>query len=243
MRALLITHDFLPNLPGGIANYLYRLCHDLAPDLDVLAPVYGDSREFDQVQPFCIHRRAIPVEPPAFMRESRWHVLRLPYIFYVVIVQMLFLVWHGLRVARQCQAQALLVGHLYLAPLGWLLGRLLDLPYGVIVYGGELHRYFSWPPVRRILLAALDRARFLITITEFTRRQYLERGVRSDQTFVLVYPGVDTERFRPDADGVAMRQRYGLDGGPLILTVARLVDWKGHDLVLRALVHHAAPGA
>ena len=231
----MIIQDFLPGLPGGIANYVYRLCLDLAPDLEVLAPAYGDARAFDAAQPFVIHRRRIPVEPPAFMRESRWHLLRMPYIAYIAAAQLVLFLWHGLRLGSQRSIQVVLIGHLYLAPVGWLLGRLLRVPYGVSLHGGELHRYFDWLPVKRTLLFSLNRADFIIVNTHFTRRQYLERGVRPDQTFVVVYPGVDVDLFHLGVDGADLRDRFGLAGKRVILTVARLVDWKGHDLVLAAL--------
>ena len=235
MKTLLIMQDYLPDLPGGIANYVYRLCLDLSPDLEVLVPAYGDYHSFDQRQPFPIHRRTIPIEPPAFMRESRWHWLRLPFIFYVAISQLLLFTWYGITTGKARKIDKFLIGHLYLAPVGWFLSRWLKRPYGVILYGGELHRYFHWPFVRLPLVAALNQADFLVVITEFTRQQYIQRGVRPDQRFVLVYPGVDTTRFQPSADGRKIRERYDLVDKPLILTVARLVDWKGHELVLQAL--------
>lgn len=245
MKTLLIMQDFLPDLPGGIANYVYRLCHDLAPAIEALVPAYGDHTAFDAAQAFPIHRQLIPVEPPAFMRESRWHWLRLPYIFYIALAQFLLFTWYGLRKARQRQIQILLIGHLYLAPVGWLLSRLLHKPYGVILYGGELHRYFHWAFVRLPLLAVLNRADFLIVITRFAQQHYLERGVRPNQRFVQIYPGVDTQRFRPGLDTTPLRQRLHLNGQPTILTVARLVDWKGHTAVLQALplVLKAVPNA
>ena len=51
----------------------------------------------------------------------------------------------------------------------------------------------------------------------------------------VVYPGVDTERFRPDVDGRAMRARVASDDDVLLLSVGRLQRRKGHDMVLRAL--------
>jgi phosphatidylinositol alpha-1,6-mannosyltransferase len=85
------------------------------------------------------------------------------------------------------------------------------------------------------MIAALDDADFLIVNSDFTRRQYLERGVRSDQRFLKVNPGVDTSLFRPDAgDPLGVRRRFGLGDRPIVLSVARLVEQKGHDNVLRA---------
>jgi phosphatidylinositol alpha-1,6-mannosyltransferase len=86
------------------------------------------------------------------------------------------------------------------------------------------------------MLKALNDADFLIVNSEFTRTQYLERGVRDDQVFFKVNPGVDTSFFHPDAgDPVEVRRRHGLGERPTLISVARLVEWKGHDTVLRAL--------
>jgi len=56
-----------------------------------------------------------------------------------------------------------------------------------------------------------------------------------DSRVHVVYPGVDTERFRPDVDGRAMRARVASDDDVLFLSVGRLQRRKGHDMVLRAL--------
>jgi phosphatidyl-myo-inositol dimannoside synthase len=56
--------------------------------------------------------------------------------------------------------------------------------------------------------------------------------------------GTTPQRFRPGLDARAVREKYGLDGGPWLLTVSRL-DWhKGIDTVIRALptVRAAVPG-
>jgi phosphatidylinositol alpha-1,6-mannosyltransferase len=46
---------------------------------------------------------------------------------------------------------------------------------------------------------------------------------------------VDPDRFRPDADVSALRRRHAWAGKRVILTLARVVERKGHDLVIRAL--------
>src|SRR6185503_942086 len=42
-------------------------------------------------------------------------------------------------------------------------------------------------------------------------------------------------RFRPDADGGAVRERYAPNGGRLVACVSRLVPRKGQDVLIRAL--------
>jgi len=52
---------------------------------------------------------------------------------------------------------------------------------------------------------------------------------------VLVPPGVDPHRFVP-SNAQPLRDRYGFDDGPVILSMARMVHRKGLDLVLKAFV-------
>ena len=51
----------------------------------------------------------------------------------------------------------------------------------------------------------------------------------------MVNNGVDAERFQPNIDPTAVRKSLGLDGRRVLLTVARLDDYKGIDTVIQAL--------
>jgi phosphatidyl-myo-inositol dimannoside synthase len=51
----------------------------------------------------------------------------------------------------------------------------------------------------------------------------------------VIYPGVDSTRFHPSADDGSRRSSLARKGEILLLSVARLMRRKGHDLVLRAL--------
>jgi phosphatidyl-myo-inositol dimannoside synthase len=59
-------------------------------------------------------------------------------------------------------------------------------------------------------------------------------GLERRRVFV-VYPGVDTERFSPTANGTWLRGKMPARANPVLLTVGRLQRRKGHDLVLAAL--------
>jgi phosphatidylinositol alpha-1,6-mannosyltransferase len=48
-------------------------------------------------------------------------------------------------------------------------------------------------------------------------------------------PGVDVATFRPDVDGSAIRERYGLTGRKVVVCVSRLMPRKGQDVLVRAL--------
>ncbi len=128
-------------------------------------------------------------------------------------------------------------------PARWLRAR-YGLPYGVIVHGTELlllqakmrRSRFKWWTARQLLGGAsvvvansrwtADLAR---SVLGALGRPALARDVR------VVPLGTTPSRFRPGIDPRPAREKYGLDGGPWLLTVARLDSHKGIDTVIRAL--------
>jgi phosphatidyl-myo-inositol dimannoside synthase len=103
-----------------------------------------------------------------------------------------------------------------------------------VAHGLEVTR--RMPRLKRWWLErTLRRCHDLVAVSAFTRSAMAERfGL--DAARILVLPnGVDPDRFRPDADVSALRQRHAWDAKRVILTLARVVERKGHDLVIRAL--------
>jgi phosphatidylinositol alpha-1,6-mannosyltransferase len=81
-------------------------------------------------------------------------------------------------------------------------------------------------------LAASD---FVVAVSAFTRSRVAALpGVRPER--VLVFPnGVDSARYRPGLDVSELRGRLGLRDEKVVLTLARVVERKGHDTVIRSL--------
>ena len=128
-------------------------------------------------------------------------------------------------------------------PARWLRAR-LGIPYGIVTYGAELllldekqrrSRFKRWTG-RRLLEEASVFVAISRWTAEYTRRLLRDVGLESAQQRVRVVPlGTDPEVFQPGLATNEVKHAYGLDGGPWILTVARL-DWhKGFDTVIRAL--------
>jgi phosphatidylinositol alpha-1,6-mannosyltransferase len=236
LKALLLAHDFPPVFSGGIAMYYHQLSRALANELAVLAPDGPGCPEFDSGQPFEVDRREMPLVPPAFLTGGGPGAVGWLRLAYTAAAQWLAFYRGAKRKLRRDEIDVLLIGHLYLGPLGPRLRRVTGFPFGIMLHGSELHRYAGVEAVQRGARRTLDAADFLVVNSDFTRRQYLERGVKRDQRFLKLNPGVDTDRFRPDAgDPAAVRERFDLGQRPLLLSVARLVEWKGQDVVLRSL--------
>ncbi len=158
------------------------------------------------------------------------------------------------RLARRHQFGFVWCGEL--KPAGypaWWLARRYGVPYGVVVYGTELllldHKIRASRFKRWTAGGLVSGATVLVAISTWTadvaRRLYqlLDRPDLAARV-QLVPLGTEPAQFRPGLDTRAVRAKYGLDGGPWLLTVARLEWHKGIDTVIRALpaVRAAHPG-
>jgi phosphatidylinositol alpha-1,6-mannosyltransferase len=128
-------------------------------------------------------------------------------------------------------------------PARWLYAR-HRIPYGVFTYGAELllldqklrrSRFKHWTG-RHLLEGASVFVAISQWTADYTRRILSELGLEQQANNVRTVPlGTDPEQFQPGVSTTQIRRTYGLEGGPWILTVAR-VDWhKGFDTVIRAL--------
>jgi phosphatidyl-myo-inositol dimannoside synthase len=103
-----------------------------------------------------------------------------------------------------------------------------------VVHGLEVTRSMSFLKKlwMRRTLAASDS---VVAVSTFTAERTM-RACGLPAGKVLVFPnGVDTDRYRPGLDASGLRTRHGLDGAKVILTLARVVERKGHDTVIRCM--------
>lgn len=218
MKGLLVTNDF-PPMTGGVATWYARMCAFVPPEeLQVLAPRLPGDKPFDASQPYRIIRRWAPVSSNPLAR----------------LIQILVLGFHAFAIVRRERIEVIHIGLLHLGPIGFAIHRLLHIPYVLYLHGGEMAVYLRFAPVRAVARAVVATARTVVVNSRFTRRQYEDLGMVNPRTEILTV-STDVERFRPDLDASWIRMKYGLDGAKIILTVGRLVQRKGHDVVLRAL--------
>ncbi|HZI88181.1 MAG TPA: glycosyltransferase family 4 protein [Pyrinomonadaceae bacterium] len=77
-----------------------------------------------------------------------------------------------LSVGLQQKIDLVLVGHVNYAPLAWFLKQLQpSLKYGVLLYGIE-----AWRPLSALRRRALQKADFLISISNFTKQEAVDRN-------------------------------------------------------------------
>jgi phosphatidylinositol alpha-1,6-mannosyltransferase len=107
-----------------------------------------------------------------------------------------------------------------------------------MVIGREIltRHYRIWPlapsAYARVRAGALRRVDGLIPISKYSEGLVRELGIQTRSQVVLL--GVDPKRLYP-LDPAAARDRFGLGGRSVLLSMGRLVPRKGVDTLLRAL--------
>ncbi|NYT12301.1 MAG: glycosyltransferase family 4 protein [Methanomassiliicoccales archaeon] len=134
-------------------------------------------------------------------------------------------------------------GLLLMALRGMFAGRSLRLPVVTSFHTmiTEAVEYYSWLPLPRevmdvlfwrYLRSLLQRSEAVIAPTQAILDELMAYApdIRKGE---VIPTGVDCSRFRPDVDGSAIRERYGLEG-KVILHLGRIAWEKNLDLVLES---------
>jgi asparagine synthase (glutamine-hydrolysing) len=128
----------------------------------------------------------------------------------------------------------ILCGHINLLPLAYLAARLKGASLWCTFYGIEAWRPHANSLTNRIL-RQLDG---FISISRLTRERLVAHsGISTDIGFILPN-SIDTTIFSPGTIQPALRERYGVQGKKVLMTLGRLASeeqYKGFDEVLNCL--------
>lgn len=223
-RLLLLAETFPPSV-GGIEAYLSGLWSALPPASSfVVAATRAGDRTFDAQQRYPVTRAAA-----AGWTYPRWRGF-----------------WRAARaVVPRARIEAVVCGKaLFEGRVALRLQQEFALPFVVCTYGMEIPVWLKGRKTRADLTQVLRAAARVVVINEPTKRLLGTLGV-PDQRLVKIYPGVAENFFQPVDDAVSFRERYGLIGKRVIVSVARLVPRKGQPVLLAAfpLILRAFPRA
>lgn len=129
------------------------------------------------------------------------------------------------------------------APLGLLGPALRGAGVGHLVGATHGHEtgWAALPASRQVLQRIASGLDVVTCISDYTRDR-LAPALGRRTRLAQLSPGVDVDRFTPDADGAAVREQHGLGGAPVVVCVSRLVARKGQDVLVagwpRVLARH-----
>lgn len=213
-KTLLLTLEFPPDI-GGVSTYYKNLCEELPPkDLCVLAPEKEGCKSYDKEKLFTIYRREF------YSKTFFWPK------------------WAGLLrtvfpIIKKENVQNILVGNIL--PLGYiayLVKMKYKIPYLIFTHGMDIamlrgrKRFFA----KQIF----QNTNGVFSNTHFTKHIVEGYGYPHEQ-ITTVYPCPDTIPHAPPNEIVRLKKLYNLYNKKILLTVGRLVERKGHDVVIRSL--------
>lgn len=114
-----------------------------------------------------------------------------------------------------------------------LLSRALGRPCVITARGSDLNVLGRDPVARRLMQWAARQASASVGVCDALAEVLRGWGLPPERVHV-VRNGVDLQRFRP-LPRLDARQRLGLDGAPLVLSVGNLLPVKGHELTIDAV--------
>jgi phosphatidylinositol alpha-1,6-mannosyltransferase len=219
-KALLAAFDF-PPIIGGEATLYHGIARHLPPgEIVVWAPRLAGDQDIDASLLCRVQRGWVPAHGGTGRRMARGllagaHLTRL-------------LLRH--RVRYLLCGQVLSLG----VPMR-LLASAFHLPYAVFVHGADVFDFRHRPVWAGLIRWVLAGADAVIVNSRFTAG-LLSRDYPGAASRIVILPmGVDVPKPPSASEVASLRQRYAIGDGPVLLTVARLVEAKGHDMVIAAL--------
>jgi phosphatidylinositol alpha-1,6-mannosyltransferase len=217
LSVAVFTSDFPPGAVAGIGQWAYGVTQGLCR-LGHRVTVFAQRSS--------VRRRAMHEGAPyrvVAMGDLEWRTFRSTYAAY-----------HAARVAFSRRFDVLIATHWALSPGAVWISQWYPLKTVVVTHGTEVGRKMNFLEFRRFRYAVTN-ASLTLSVSRFTKQKILDRLKIADDGVAWIPCGLNIERFQGSPDVSDLRQRFGLTGGPVILTVARLSEKKGHDVVIRAL--------
>jgi len=208
-RTLVVTNDFPPR-QGGIQTFVAALLERRPPDsLVVLASDHPGSAEHDAALPYPVVRR-----PTGMLLPTRATARA------------------AVELVDRYGSDSAFFGAA--APLGLLAPTLRRAGVRHLVGATHGHEtgWVALPGSRQVMQRIAGGLDVLTYITEYTRAR-LAPALGDRTRLAQLSPGVDVDRFTPDADGTGVRRRHGLGEAPVVVCVSRLVARKGQDVLVR----------
>ncbi|WPL17682.1 GDP-mannose-dependent alpha-(1-6)-phosphatidylinositol monomannoside mannosyltransferase [Thiorhodovibrio winogradskyi] len=222
-RTILISEIF-PPIHGGSGRWFYELYSRLSPDAIIIAAgTAPKASEFDPGQNLRIYR--LDLSSPSWgiksLRGIRFYLRTLNSVKTILDREKVNFIHCG-----RCIPEGL---------VGCLLKWLYGIPYICYVHGEELEFSSLSRELSLLVRMTTRNANLLICNSENTRGLLITAFKPDRQKTAVLHPGVDAHKFIPAPYDIGVRRELGWHHRPVILTVGRLQQRKGHDMLIKAL--------
>jgi phosphatidylinositol alpha-1,6-mannosyltransferase len=224
MKKTLLLSEIFPPLKGGSGRWFWEVYTRLPKDKVVIAAGQTEKTiEFDKSNPLNCYR--LPLSSWSWGLKSLtglkfyWRVLR----------AVLKLVKHQQIESIHC-GRCLPEGF-----IGFLMNKYKGIPYICYIHGEDVETAATSRELSWIVNKALTHADKLICNSQNTADILLNSWHTDPKKTFVVNPGVDANVFIPAEPSAEIKQTLDWNDRPVILTVGRLQERKGHDVLIKAL--------
>lgn len=105
-----------------------------------------------------------------------------------------------------------------------------NIPYYLTVHGTE---HFGEKKIGSIV-KKVKRAKKIFAVSKFVEKRLINMGVDT-KLITNIPPGTDTDEFHPGINTSFLKDKYNLDGKKVIVSIGRIVEKKGFDMVIRSM--------
>ncbi|MFA6254558.1 MAG: glycosyltransferase family 4 protein [Patescibacteria group bacterium] len=256
-KTLLVTLDFPPRL-GGVATFYYNVCKNLPPNkIVVLAPEQIGAEGFDQKQNFTIIRDKTVVLPPVeigtegFDQKQDFTIIRkkllnrFPETFpkgicgiikITATIRWLSIIKHLAQTIKNHQIELIQVGQILpLGTLALIYKKRKNIPYIVYAHGLDITLPQKFMRKKTLLKKIIANAQNIVANSYWTKDELIKLGAEKEKV-IVVHPGPNLKTEQASEWKMAeITEEHELKGKKILLTVGRLVERKGHDMVIKAL--------
>lgn len=216
----ILTENFRPFVGGGIAEWT----HGVADSLRQLGHQVTVFAKWKKKVRLDLHKDKSYTVKPMYGRD--WGRYRYWYSFYYL--------W---KILRENPATIVIATTWDLAaPLAVLRKLFPDARLIVIAHGKDIAKVRSWRMLRRFR-KTIEVSDLVSAVSQFTRNQIFARLTNHHAQHVQYIPnGIDVDVFQPTDNYQDVLQELRIPpAAKIILTLARVIERKGHDTVIRCL--------
>ena len=215
-NSLVLTQDF-PPIPGGVSVFVENLYRNWTGRTLILAPKLKE-----------LSNTKFP--PNVFVKHIPMDLQRNGLQSY--LSRQLSLYKASRKIIKQERIDIIQCTHIASGLAALLLNKVEGIPYVLYTYGSDIT---GQPGLLRhhLTKSILENAFYLVTMSQFTLNAILNHGISEKKIRILA--GVDLSQFIKTGNIEKTRKKYNITGNPVILTVARLVEHKGIDTVIKAI--------
>jgi phosphatidylinositol alpha-1,6-mannosyltransferase len=223
-QSILLLSEIFPPATGGSGRWMWEIyTRQPTGQLIIVAGEHRDAGSFDQTHDLPIHRLPLRFDDWGILSLDGWGDYRRT---------------AGAldRITTDKQISQVHCGRIL--PEGWLgvrLARKHKARLVVYIHGEELNSIAGSRQLRWMARRVFNRADTVIANSHNTADILRGRWGIDEPRLTVMHPGVDTQRFCPCNRDPELRAGFGWADRPVILTVSRLQQRKGHDQMIRAL--------